>query len=218
MPTPSLPNIFVANTTAKAAEVNANFNELVDVLNQNLDDDNYSDAAMTASAKIAAQTVTEAIMADNAAATRVIADDAVTNDKIADGAVDAAAKILNGILTFNKCAAGSYMPQIATGAYEGDGNATQAITKLGPTPGDADIPFEPKGIIVYRHANAADVFIKTDQDTTFAKQISGGNYVEDQIISFEATPRFTIGDGTGGGGNYLNILGEDYTFIIWTFV
>jgi len=218
MPTPSLPHVFVANTTAKAGEVNDNFNELADILNQNLDDDNFSTAGMTASLKVAAQTITEPLMADNAAATRVIPDDAVTSDKIADGAINAAAKILNGILTFNKCATGSYMPQIATGTYEGDGNATQAIEKLGPTPGDADIPFEPKGIIAYRHASAADVFIKTDQDTTFAKQISGGNYVEDQIISFDATPGFTIGDGTGGGGNYLNVLGEDYTFIIWTFI
>jgi hypothetical protein len=54
--------------------------------------------------------------------------------------------------------------------------------------------------------------MKTNQDGT-KTMIPSGNmeYDDDQIISFDSDG-FTVGDGTGGVGNYLNVNARVYTY------
>lgn len=100
------------------------------------------------------------------------------------------------------------VPGRKTGAYTGDGNATQAITGVG---------FQPKFLIIYSkgNANINGPFMKSDQDTTYTHydQGSAHYYNEDYIISLDADG-FTLGDGTGGGTVYhCNYNTYDYTYI-----
>ena len=137
-------NTFVDGTVAKASEVNANFQDVEDVLNGNVDSDNLAtDAVTTAKIKDDAVTadkiaddavltanikdanVTSAKLATGAAAgnldsgdvtTTMLADDAVTSAKIADDAVDTS-QIADDAVTSAKIASGAVdTSQVADGA------------------------------------------------------------------------------------------------------
>jgi hypothetical protein len=74
MATVSLPYSFTAGTAARASEVNANFDAILEQLNGNLQ-----------AVNLANESVTENKLADGAVATAKLADAAVTNAKVAGG-------------------------------------------------------------------------------------------------------------------------------------
>jgi len=99
---------------------------------------------------------------------------------------------------------------VVTGTYTGDGAATQAIIGLG---------FQPKYVFVYPQVDnvTRNPAQKTDLDGLFSLLFILGTsswsaYLLDHIISLDADG-FTVGDGTGSGGNALNINGRVYTYI-----
>lgn len=101
---------------------------------------------------------------------------------------------------------GASYVRMATGTYEGDGNATQAIT---------GVCFQPKVAEIYNQgATSKDFAVKTDQDGLFTKYgdfvAHVWNYEVDHIISLDADG-FTVGDGTGSA-NVFNANGVPYTY------
>jgi len=99
---------------------------------------------------------------------------------------------------------------MVTGSYTGDAAATQAITGVG---------FQPTVLIVYLPNNSTyGNAYKTDQYGTKTHLPRGGGnnnvWEDDHIISLDADG-FTVGDGTAGVGNILNINATDYYYIAW---
>ena len=92
-----------------------------------------------------------------------------------------------------------------TGTYEGDGNATQAVTGIG---------FQPKYVRIYPQ-NGNPYAFKCDQDGTYAMVAQHYEWREDMIISFESDG-FTVGDGTGYA-NILNLNGVIYSYVAWAY-
>ena len=97
--------------------------------------------------------------------------------------------------------------RIAIGTYTGNGSATQAITGVG---------FQPDYVTMYRQADGTNPLapaVKSDVDGTKAGVPSGNfQYEDDHIISLDSDG-FTVGDGTGGVGNWLNLNTAVYTYI-----
>jgi hypothetical protein len=96
MPLITLPYTFVPNTRARASEVNANFDVIVQLVNGNLEGINLANGAVT-EAKLADGAVTEVKLADDAVTEVKLADGAVTTAKVASGL--SATKIANGSVT-----------------------------------------------------------------------------------------------------------------------
>ena len=221
----TLPQTIDPNTLADADEVQEVFNAIATVINGNINNDNIADAGINAQTKVAALSVKEANIANLAVTTAKIADGAITNDKLDDDAVGQTSRIKDLVITFIKMASGSYIPQLAFGTYDGDGLATQAITLLAES--GANIPFRPKGLIIWIQDIAAggpdkqQIWLATTVDGTSgarkAKRFSDGRYDEDVIISFDATPGFTVGDGSNSGANVVNHDGSTYGFAIFNF-
>lgn len=100
--------------------------------------------------------------------------------------------------------------EIATGAYTGDGNATQGITGLG---------FQPGAVYIHREAGGTGTYQgwKTSGDGT--KTMMNGastaalQYLDDHIVSLDADG-FTLGDGSGSS-NQFNVNATVYNYIAW---
>jgi len=98
---------------------------------------------------------------------------------------------------------------IKTGIYTGDGAATKVITGVG---------FTPKYLIILRHGDYIWNFAqKNDQDganTLFhvVPVTSQWSWWADHIISFDADG-FTVGDGSAGPENIVNVNLNVYTYI-----
>lgn len=108
------------------------------------------------------------------------------------------------------------VPTVVTGQYNGDGNATQAVTVAG-------IGFIPRRVAIHTTTAtqpAVNLAEKTDQDGVNAMlmgQNAGGfavAYGADQIISLDFEG-FTVGDGTPVAFNFLNAAGRTYIFTLW---
>ena len=102
-------------------------------------------------------------------------------------------------------------PTIA--AYTGDAAATQDITGTGIAPTFA---------LIYPHiTDGGYVGLKTKEDDTkaFIERAGAADncYEDDHVISLDADG-FTVGDGTGGTANFLNVGARDYTALIWAEV
>ena len=96
--------------------------------------------------------------------------------------------------------------KIATGTYTGNAAATQATTGVG---------FQPRLLIIDYPATAGtQMGIKNDQMGTKAKIIhsTSGYYEDDHIISLDSDG-FTVGDGTGGVANVMNVNAITYTYV-----
>jgi len=111
-----------------------------------------------------------------------------------------------------RISSGALLKCIATGSYLGDGNATQAIIGVG---------FLPRFLMVYSRDVALTNELKGWKSNVDGLNAyfwwSGGRawrWKPDYIISLDADG-FTIGDGTGDIGNYLNVLGKTYSYIAW---
>jgi hypothetical protein len=96
-----LPHTFVPNTTAKASEVNDNYNAIVQEVNGNLEAVNLASNAVT-EVKILDGAVTTSKIRDGDVTTAKIGDTQVTNVKLASG-IDAA-KITTGTLPIARIA------------------------------------------------------------------------------------------------------------------
>ena len=115
------PNTFTAGTTARASEMNENFDAVSAQVNGSLEAANLANGAVTAiklaadavtTAKILDANVTEAKLAANAVATAKVADGAITAAKMAANSV-ATASIVDGAVTAAKLAttlAGTFTP------------------------------------------------------------------------------------------------------------
>lgn len=96
-----------------------------------------------------------------------------------------------------------------TGSYTGDGNATLAITGVG---------FQPRMVVAY--GRIANTYYATKLDvmllnTHLLSMSAGAEYMEaDHIISLDADG-FTVGDGTGGVANVMNVAAQAYTYTCW---
>lgn len=97
-----------------------------------------------------------------------------------------------------------------TGAYTGDGNATQAITGVKKTP---------SVLMIYDGTDGGwnGLIMKADNfgtKTALNRLVGGGlQWEDDHIISLD-TDGFTVGDGTGGtDGNVCNINARSYNYI-----
>jgi hypothetical protein len=91
----------------------------------------------------------------------------------------------------------------AIGTYTGNGSAAQAITGIG---------FQPDFVYVYNQSSSLNPFIKSDQDGTKAKHRANIHWEDDHLISLDSDG-FTVGDGTGGLGNNMNVNSTIYTYL-----
>ena len=99
----------------------------------------------------------------------------------------------------------------ATGTYNGDGGATQAIAGVG---------FQPIFVIIYVQVTLVDgPGLKTDQDGFFSRFYQNAvifdyRWQTDYIISLDADG-FTVGDGTPIATNIFNVNDRTYTYVCW---
>ena len=104
---------------------------------------------------------------------------------------------------------------MATGTYQGTGEATLSVTNLG---------FQPKYLMVWRDVvgqNAGNgPFTKITQDGVNSMHNTddgiGPYYGADILISLDADG-FTVGDGTGTPRGGANNSGNTYTWLSWVF-
>ncbi len=89
--------------------------------------------------------------------------------------------------------------------YTGDGNASLSV---------ATLRFQPTLIVIYPQLAGGTYMgwkVAADGAKTFVERSGSNNnlYEDDHIISIDANG-FTVGDGTGGAGNFFNVLGRVY--------
>lgn len=94
--------------------------------------------------------------------------------------------------------------------YTGDGGATQAISGVG---------FEPNFVMIYPKVGAGSYMgLKSDEDglntLLFRSGGAANAYETDHIISLDSDG-FTVGDGTGGAGDFFNVGARDYVAICY---
>lgn len=143
MPTATKTYSFTANTTAVAAQVEQNFQDILDFLNvTKLDSANLQDSAVTA-AKLAANAVTTAKILDANVTGPKIAADAIDGTKIADNSIgqehlnlSATTDALAGAVSLNTsyvdiCSvtppAGTYLAIANICAYQVGNDGTQGV-------------------------------------------------------------------------------------------
>ena len=102
-----------------------------------------------------------------------------------------------------------FHPGFQFGTYTGNGGLTQAITGLG---------FQPKHVIIYPQlpgTTGSYIGLKCSDDgiNTFIQRVNalGNQWEADHIISLDADG-FTVGDGSGGAGNFFNVNLRNYAY------
>ena len=103
-----------------------------------------------------------------------------------------------------------FNPGFRSGTYAGDGAATLAIVGVG---------FQPKFVMIYPQIPGTGgyyVVFKCSDDGAFAFISKAGlrAYEVDHIISLDADG-FTVGDGPGGIGNFMNVNLRNYAYQAW---
>jgi len=96
--------------------------------------------------------------------------------------------------------------KLATGAYTGDGNATQAVTGVG---------FQPKVIRILEKSAGYATFADDQMGGyTHTKYFTGDFYDNDTVISLDSDG-FTVGDGTPSSVNQTNQNAQAYAYECW---
>lgn len=103
-----------------------------------------------------------------------------------------------------------FNPGFKSGPYVGDGTPTLAITGIG---------FQPKFVIIYCQIPGAGGYYVgykclDDGTKTFIAKAGNRVYEDDHVISLD-TDGFTVGDGTGGAGNFFNVNLRNYAYQAW---
>jgi hypothetical protein len=100
--------------------------------------------------------------------------------------------------------------RLQVASYTGDGNATQAA---------ASLRFTPTLVIIYPQLAGGTYVgykVAADGTKTFVDRSGSNNnlYEDDHVISLD-NRGFTVGDGSGGAGNFFNVLNRVYVALCY---
>lgn len=103
-----------------------------------------------------------------------------------------------------------FNPGFQSGTYTGTGGATLGVTGVG---------FQPKFVLIYCQIPGTGgyyIAYKCEDDGihAFIEKAGLRAYEADHVISLDADG-FTVGDGTAGIGNFMNVLARNYAYQAW---